>query len=65
MDGTLTTEKRAKAGTAGFGFDPIFKPLTASKTFAEMTRNEKNAYSHRGKAIRKFVEWYLANRVKK
>jgi XTP/dITP diphosphohydrolase len=42
----------------GFGFDPIFQPFGSEKTFAEMTIEEKNSYSHRANAVRKFVEWY-------
>ena len=43
----------------GFGFDPIFKPKEKSrKTFGEMSVIEKNKYSHRAKALRKFAEWY-------
>jgi XTP/dITP diphosphohydrolase len=37
-------------GSMGFGFDPIFVPEGSSRTFAEMTRSEKNAVSHRGRA---------------
>jgi XTP/dITP diphosphohydrolase len=42
----------------GFGFDPIFKPGGSEKTFAEMTVEEKNKFSHRANAVRKFGEWY-------
>ena len=42
----------------GFGFDPIFQPSGSKKTFAEMTIEEKNGFSHRANAIRKFTEWY-------
>ena len=42
----------------GFGFDPIFQPVGSEKTFAEMTIEEKNGFSHRAKAARKFAEWY-------
>ena len=42
----------------GFGFDPIFQPTGSKKTFAEMTIEEKNGFSHRANAIRKFAEWY-------
>jgi len=46
-------------GTAGFGYDPIFEPDEGGgRTFAEMTTEEKNVLSHRGKALRKFAEWY-------
>lgn len=44
----------------GFGFDPIFQPLGSKKTFAEMAIEEKNRFSHRADAVRKFAEWYVA-----
>ena len=50
--GTITTERK---GSAGFGYDPVFIPDGASKTFAEMTLEEKNRYSHRRKAVDKLV----------
>ncbi len=40
-------------GRNGFGFDPIFVPRGQPRTFAEMTRDAKNRYSHRARAIRK------------
>jgi len=47
-------------GNHGFGFDPIFAPSAESgKTFAEMTQEEKNRYSHRAEALRKFGAWYI------
>jgi len=50
---------RQPRGMHGFGFDPIFLPLTnTSKTFAEMPPPRKNKYSHRAKALRKFARWY-------
>ncbi len=42
-------------GHEGFGYDPLFIPDGFSKTFAEMTADEKNAVSHRGRAIRKLA----------
>lgn len=55
--GKLTYEER---GSQGFGFDPIFEPVEAEngKTFAKMTPEEKNRYSHRAQALQKFAEWY-------
>ena len=44
-------------GTNGFGFDPIVISLDKGKTFAELTPDEKNSISHRGKAVAKFVEY--------
>ena len=56
--GEITKEERRGKERSGFGFDPIFKPANADKTFAEMSIKEKNRYSHRSKALRKFAEWY-------
>jgi XTP/dITP diphosphohydrolase len=50
--GQITSEKR---GTSGFGYDPVFVPDGAGKTFAEMSMDEKNQYSHRKKATEKLV----------
>ena len=44
------------SGTEGFGYDPIFIPEGESRTFSEMNSDEKNAISHRGRAIRKMTE---------
>jgi XTP/dITP diphosphohydrolase len=43
-------------GEGGFGYDPIFEHN--GRTMAEMTTEEKNAISHRGRALAKFAEWY-------
>ncbi|MDF1590917.1 MAG: XTP/dITP diphosphatase [Desulfobacterales bacterium] len=40
------------SGSGGFGYDPVFFYPPAGKTFAEMTAEEKNSVSHRGKALR-------------
>ena len=55
--GRITTEQK---GLKGFGYDPIFIPEGADKTFAEMTMDEKNQYSHRKKAISKLIDFLLA-----
>ncbi|SFR50240.1 non-canonical purine NTP pyrophosphatase [Halogeometricum limi] len=43
-------------GDGGFGYDPIFEH--EGTTFAEMDSEEKNAISHRGRALAKFGEWF-------
>ncbi|MBU7023189.1 MAG: XTP/dITP diphosphatase [Theionarchaea archaeon] len=44
-------------GEKGFGFDPIFIPDGETRTFAEMETEEKNLYSHRGKAFTAFMSY--------
>ncbi|MFY0599486.1 MAG: RdgB/HAM1 family non-canonical purine NTP pyrophosphatase [Cyclobacteriaceae bacterium] len=44
-----------RTGEEGFGYDPIFKPSGFEITFAQMTKEEKNAISHRGRAFKKFI----------
>jgi len=44
-------------GSAGFGYDPVFIPEGFTQSFAEMTPEEKNEISHRGRAIQAFAEW--------
>lgn len=46
----------APKGEGGFGYDPIFFHDDLKKTNAEMAPDEKNAVSHRGKALRKAAE---------
>ncbi len=50
----LIAEK--EAGTNGFGYDPLFYYVPGGKTFAEMTAEEKNRISHRGRALHKTRE---------
>ena len=56
--GEIAKKKFKKVSSEAFGFDPIFRPLNSVRTFAEMTVTEKNKYSHRAKAFKKFTEWY-------
>ena len=44
-----------RSGDHGFGYDPVFIPDGATKSFASMTLEEKNKYSHRKKAVEKLV----------
>ena len=46
-----------ESGTEGFGYDPLFVPEGYDCTFAEMSADEKNAISHRGRAVRKLVAY--------
>lgn len=52
--GTIIAERR---GSSGFGYDPVFIPEGATKTFAEMSLQEKNIFSHRKKATEKLIAW--------
>lgn len=53
VDGVITRER---SGASGFGYDPVFRPDGFDITFAEMTDEQKNAISHRGRATRKLIE---------
>ncbi|NMN99447.1 RdgB/HAM1 family non-canonical purine NTP pyrophosphatase [Antrihabitans stalactiti] len=46
---------RAPRGDGGFGYDPVFVPEGESRTSAELTPDEKDAASHRGRALRKLL----------
>ena len=54
VKGSIT---RAKHGTNGFGYDPVFMPDGYTKTFAEMSFEEKNHISHRKIALKKLLEF--------
>ena len=55
-EGTLATEPR---GSGGFGYDPAFVPSDHGdgRTMAELSVEEKDAISHRGRAARAFLDW--------
>jgi XTP/dITP diphosphohydrolase len=52
VEGTIGKQIR---GTNGFGYDPLFTPLDEHRTMAELSDEEKNAISHRGRAFREAV----------
>lgn len=54
VEGDIT---KTQKGEKGFGFDPIFKPEGEERTFAQMDPEEKNLYSHRGKAFKAFIKY--------
>ena len=54
VKGEIFTEKQ---GDNGFGYDPIFRPEGHSRTFAEMSSEEKNKISHRGLAVQKLIDF--------
>ncbi len=47
---------KAPRGDGGFGYDPVFLPQGMEKSMAELSEDEKNRISHRGRAMRKFIE---------
>ena len=54
VEGRITDRE---TGHEGFGFDPLFVPDGYDRTFAEMTTEEKNAVSHRARAVRKLADY--------
>lgn len=55
-EGRILTAPR---GYDGFGYDPLFYIPSLAKTFAELTTEEKNKYSHRGKALERVHDYFL------
>jgi XTP/dITP diphosphohydrolase len=53
VDGEILETRR---GTGGFGYDPVFYFPPVGKTFAELSGDEKNLHSHRGKAFRRLLD---------
>ena len=54
VDGRIIEDQR---GMSGFGYDPVFLPDGFDRTFAEMSDEEKNSISHRGRAIRQMMDF--------
>lgn len=54
VEGKISEEQQ---GEKGFGYDPVFVPDGFSKTFAQMDLAEKNAISHRARALKKFADF--------
>jgi len=58
FDGIVNGQiSKMRSGADGFGYDPIFIPENATRTFAEMTLQEKNQQSHRARALEKMIEF--------
>ncbi len=57
VQGVILTHRR---GTDGFGYDSIFEPECCGQSFAEMSHEQKNSISHRGRAVRKLVDYLTA-----
>lgn len=56
VDGVISREPH---GDEGFGYDPIFEPEGRGMSFAQMSADEKNAISHRGRAVAKLMDYLL------
>lgn len=56
---------QAARGDQGFGYDPLFVPEGHNRSFAEMSMEEKNALSHRARAMHKLVDFLQQNYLKK
>lgn len=54
VKGNITLEK---AGTNGFGYDPIFQPENYTETFAQLPLDTKNTIGHRGKAVKQLIDF--------
>lgn len=54
VEGTIATEPH---GTEGFGYDPVFIAEESGLPFAEMSQQDKNAISHRGRAMRQLIDF--------
>ncbi|MEF2644008.1 MAG: non-canonical purine NTP diphosphatase [Paramuribaculum sp.] len=66
FEGTVEGEiTRTPSGSDGFGYDPVFRPEGCDRTFAEMTADEKNAISHRGRAMALLIDYIKSKETKK
>lgn len=54
VEGMILHEKR---GNDGFGYDPVFLPDGYEQSFAEMSQDDKNKISHRGRAVQKLIDY--------
>ena len=59
VEGEILTERR---GTHGFGYDPVFRPEGSERSFAELSEAEKNALSHRGRAVARLASYLRAQK---
>ena len=50
-------------GTNGFGYDPLFTPQGYARTFGQLAEKTKMGLSHRGQALKRFLDWCKANPV--
>jgi XTP/dITP diphosphohydrolase len=62
-DGAAGVVAREPRGSNGFGYDPVFFFPHLGRTYAELTDEEKNQYSHRGKAFRKAAKFLMNPRT--
>ena len=58
IEGSITENP---IGEKGFGYDPVFRVIETGKTFAEMTKKEKNKISHRAVALKKMSKLLMEN----
>lgn len=61
IDGDIVWPPR---GSGGFGYDPMFQPLGYDRTFGEIPPEEKQAISHRARAVEKLVEYFTLRQSK-
>lgn len=50
---------KSRAGSGGFGYDPVFTPKGKNLTFAQISLNEKTVLSHRGKAVKQLIDFLI------